>query len=116
MEGAGELPAPSIRGERSGLEWLDGLRHRDRLHLWDAVGAGRARDADLEHAAVVLGLDLALLDALGQRDVALEETVAGLLSVVAGLLDFLVQLALAGDCKLTRLELHVDVLEVLSLI
>src|ERR1700693_5651898 len=114
---AGELPAPSIWGEGGSgldgqLDWLDGRPHRGRLCLWGAVGAGRTRDADLEHSAVVHGFDLALLDALGQRDVALEETVAGLLSVVAGFLDLLVELALAGHSKLTRFELDVDVLGV----
>ena len=105
-------PAPSTGAlSASGLDRLEdlhGLLDRDRRRERLAVGAGRAQDADLEHAVVVLGLDLALLDALRQRNVALKEAVGAFLAVVALLLDLLVELALAADRQLALRELDVE--------
>src|SRR5438093_5973327 len=111
QEGAG-MTGPFAFTEPGGssLARLDHLLDRDLLRPGLAVDLGRSRQADLQHTVGVFGLDLALLDALRHRHVALKVTEAALLPVVALFLDLLVGFPLARHYQFTLLELDVDVL------
>src|SRR5690242_17653815 len=107
------VPAPCLLAESptaSDLEGLDSVLDRDLLDLGQVLDLRSLRHADLEHAVVVLRLDLGLLDALRDRHVALEEAVGGLLAVVPLFLDLLVGLPLTGDRHVALDQLDVDVL------